>query len=130
MGVGWVLHDKHWYYAESSGALAHGWKKSGSAWYYLDHQQEDRMLANTTRRIDGILYAFKSGGAMVAAKGWVQLPGGWVYGEGSSGKLRTGWLEEKGSRYYLDTDTGYMLTGAAVIDGEEHQFSSGGALIP
>ena len=57
--------------------------------------------------------------------GWVRQAGKWYYYE--DGKVRTGWLEYCGVRYYLD-QTGAAVTGWMESDGMKLRFSETGAL--
>lgn len=61
----WVQLKGKWLRASGSGALESGWFNDGSGWYYLDGANGWVMLANTSRDINGILYAFAPSGVMI-----------------------------------------------------------------
>ena len=102
-----------WYYANSSGALATGWKKVGGTWYYFN-KNWGGMYSGGLYCIDGSFYFFKNSGAM--ATGW-QKDTQTIYDENgketkqtvwyylkSNGKAATGWLNTGGKWYYFDSE--------------------------
>ncbi len=113
----------NWYYAESSGRLAEGWKKISGKWYYFDYE-----MAQGSYRIDGKLYAFDKNGAWVAS-GWAQdVWGNWYYVL-KDGTCATGWQSVGGTWYYFAPDGGQMYIGAWVIDGKDYFFNGSGAWV-
>ena len=50
-----------------------------------------------------------------AGKGWIQTASGWYYLDPLTGKMRTGWIDIEGKRYYLNT----------AADGVEGQMRQG-----
>lgn len=61
-----------------------------------------------------------------SADGW-QLDGStWYYYR--SGKKVTGWIDDRGQRYYADPQTGAMAIGWRTIDGARYYFGSSGAM--
>lgn len=57
--------------------------------------------------------------------GWYWRNGTWCYYQ--KNKPKTGWLQDLGVLYYLQSD-GSVTTGKVTIDGQEYLFSSNGAL--
>ena len=121
-----------WYYADSNGVLAEGWKKLSGKWYYFSKSSKEEgyaggyMYNNDVYRIDNKLYAFNKDGVM--ATGWVKFEWDyytendklakrtvWAYAN-TSGIVQTGWKKISGSWYYLDKDWGYMATNTFASD--------------
>lgn len=50
--------DGYWYFFKSDGKRLTGWLKKNGAFYYLDPAGDGRMVAGTTRDIDGASYTF------------------------------------------------------------------------
>ena len=118
-----------WYYIESDGNPAKGWKKIGGVWYYFE-TYSGGMMKNGTRSIDGEWYAFASNGAWITGTGWQKFtyPNGsaqWIYTE--NGKIITGWKKLGGTWYYFNPPYGYMVSEDWLIDGKIEQFNSSGA---
>ncbi|MBE5948279.1 MAG: hypothetical protein E7261_04540 [Lachnospiraceae bacterium] len=103
----------------------YGWKYEDDSWYYIN--------------ISGTY-----------TKGWLyEADNNWYYFDKESGKMYTGWLDYKGSRFYLTetgamqtgwmtTDegtyyfipaSGAMLKGSHIIDGKVCEFGSDGKLV-
>ena len=76
------------------------WKKK---WHLYVN---DKMIKNKWYQVEGLWYLFDAYGIML-----------------------TGWAKRKNKWYYLDTETGAMVTGTKVIDGKTYTFGSDGALI-
>lgn len=76
-------------------------------------------------------YRFNVLGEM--ASGWISDAGKWYYcntkREGNYGRMATGWRQDRldGCWYYLDSDTGAMVTGLKEIGGKEYYFNEEGA---
>ena len=98
-----------------------GWHYSSQGTFY----QDERATPLTGWQvIDGNRYYFHPdrGGAMVC--GWLELPEGRYYFDGS-GIMQTGWLQEAGKQYYLRPD-GVMAVGTLQIEGKDYHFTSTG----
>lgn len=54
--------DGYWYFFKSDGKKLTGWLKKDGGFYYLDPAGEGRMVAGTTRMIDGASYSFEANG--------------------------------------------------------------------
>ena len=121
---GYVVYDL-WYYADSNGNLAKGWRQVGGKWYYFD-LNEGWMYSNTTERINGKLYYFTKSGAMLA-NGWGQSRwGDWYYAD-KNGALATGWQQISGKWYYFDAEEGFMYVGGHQIGNKLYLFDGSGA---
>lgn len=77
---------KTWYYLNSSGAMAEGWKKIKGTWYYLKPES----------------------GAM--ATGWVHDGSHW-YRMSGSGAMLTGWQKVGGKWYLLKNSAPWPKAG-------------------
>lgn len=144
MATGWVLDGGTWYYATGSGALASGWLNLNGAWYWLD--LSTHAMATGVQTIGSCEYIFNNSGKMMA-NCWSNGDGSWMYHSSSSGAIdlkgimtdsgiqliddggnvRTGWIENQGSRYYCSAD-GVILTGWQQIAGSWYYFNSDGRM--
>lgn len=86
--------------AADSGSTA-GWQRNTTGWWY--------------RNSDGSW----------PAEQWMLLDGKW-YSFDPQGYMRTGWYQDPkdGQTYYFDPESGAMVTGTAVIDGQQYSFNS------
>lgn len=119
-----------WFYLDASAHPLTEWQWLGNAWYYF-YPDDGFMLESTTEEIDGKLYAFDDGGALISTAGWHKLqPQGekpvWVY-TNASGVAKTKWHSDGGKWYYLHPETGYMVTGGISLGGTLALFDSSGA---
>lgn len=87
----WIYVKGKWYWVESTGIMAEGWKKLNSKKYYL--------LPLT--------------GEMLV--GWVLDGQNWYYTD-ENGAMQTGWVKVNEKWYYLAED-GHMLSSATTPDG-------------
>ena len=90
--------------APAPAAKAGTWKRDGRGWWY--RYEDGTYPTDTTLAIDGATYRFDARGYM-----------------------RTGWVEEQGSWYYLKTGSGAMATGRLRIFWTWYTFSETGQLI-
>ena len=64
--------------------------------------------------------------------GWLQIGNVWYYFD-TDGYMHTGWLTDKGKRYYLESKVGSsqgaMVTGTREINGKSYQFDASGACV-
>ena len=96
---GWNKIGSDWYWSDDGKNPRTGWVKDGS-WYYLDPANQGRMMANRVFRVDGNLYVAKPSGACPENE-WVKIGSGWYLTNGSCA-VRTGWVQDGGTWYYLD----------------------------
>lgn len=54
--------DGFWYYFKGDGKRLNGWLKKDGLFYYMDPANEGRMVAGTTKVIDGVSYLFAANG--------------------------------------------------------------------
>lgn len=59
--------------------------------------------------------------------GWNQEDGGWFYVNSEGQRMPGGWLELDGVRYYLDSN-GYRVTGWQKLNGKKYYFGSDGVM--
>ena len=90
--------------APAPAAKAGTWKRDGRGWWY--RYEDGTYPTDTTLAIDGATYRFDPRGYM-----------------------RTGWVEEQGSWYYLKTGSGAMATGRLRIFWTWYTFSETGQLL-
>ena len=90
--------------APAPAAKAGTWKRDGRGWWY--RYEDGTYPTDTTLAIDGATYRFDA-----------------------RGNMRTGWVEEQGSWYYLKTGSGAMATGRLRIFWTWYTFSETGQLI-
>lgn len=87
----WIYVKNKWYWIESSGVMATGWKELKGKKYYL----------NT---INGDMHV-----------GWILIGDKWYYA-GEDGAIKTGWVEVNNKWYYF-TEDGSMLSSTTTPDG-------------
>lgn len=124
---GWLQNAKgSWFYSESDGRLAIGWKKINGYWYYFNVNPISHgfMLCDGVYYLDGAYYCFLPSGEMYT--GWLQRDGYWYY-YGTDGARVTGWKQLSGVWYYFDY--GVMLTGTHVLGGNTYVFDDNGHLV-
>ena len=61
---GWYQDGQDWYYYDTSGLIASGWRAIKGYWYYLDPSELGAMVTGTTMTIDGVGYTFDANGVM------------------------------------------------------------------
>ena len=131
-----------WYYFESDGKAAKGWKQIDGKWYLFAGNYDGDFCSMTTRPTefydeeagadkDGYamnwgFYLFKESGEMVT--GWYKMGERWYYC-GSDGKAYINrWLCSGGKWYYFDS-AGRMIENAVnyEADGKGYDFDASGA---
>lgn len=129
MATGWVYVGGSWYFADASGYIARGWLLNGGVWYWLD-PATGAMACSGAHWTENNLSSFDSSGAWLGyLKGW-QLVGSDWYWLGSDGAIKTGWHFVNGAWYWLSPDTGVMATGFVDDAGSRYYLDPalGGAL--
>ncbi len=128
----WEYRDGNWYYYTSTGVAAYSCEMLlGNTWYAFDF--EGKMIADNFYNQH---YYQASGARLEASYQWALINNKWVY-FGSDSKVKTGWINLNGTRYYIDyyikSDNNYtnyiyeMVAGYAVIYNEVYRFSASGA---
>ena len=123
METGWKQTDGKWYYYAASGEMKKGWIKDAGKWYYLDYK--DGAMVTGRQEIDGIPYSFNGSGAMEI--GWVFDGKDW-YHHKASGAMETGWFKYTGKWFFLDYETGKMVTGMHEVSGDNYYFNNAGEM--
>ena len=59
--------------------------------------------------------------------GWKWLDNHYYY-FASNGAMKTGWFQDNGRKYYLDTENGQMATGLYKVDDQSYYFDANGAM--
>ena len=143
MQTGWIKEtytyddeytETSWFYADSSGRLAKGWKAIGGKWYYF--AEWNAMYSDGIYTIDGQPYYFYPSGEL--GIGWIKrthtYSDGYSYSEwyyaDSSGVLQTGWKYIGGAWYYLDQYGYYLyINGYYYINENPYAFDASGRMI-
>ena len=123
MQTGWVKDGNNWYYMGPSGAMVTGWVQVGGYWYYLG--PSGAMVTGWVQS-GNTWYFLNSSGAMVT--GWQKVGDKWYYFD-SNGAMQTKWLQIGDKWYFLHPETGEMMTGKVIINGEKYLFDDSGVLI-
>lgn len=110
-----------WYYANKSGQLITGWRKSKGIWYYYS-PLDGRMAANSWITVNNKDYFVTGSGAMLT--GWQRIDGNWYYMDGSGSK-KTGWVKSKNKWYYLQPGTGIMVANDWINVGGKYYYLTG-----
>ena len=129
MYTGWYLENgTEWRYYRSSGESAVGWVMDGSKWYYFDPENENRMLSDCEKIIDGIRYIFTSSGAMYT--GWYYVEGEGYYYYTAGGFQASGWYQDGATWYYLDPENNNIMVNDTwkVINGNWYSFFDWGGM--
>lgn len=119
-----------WYYFESDGTAATGWRYLAGDWYYFDSQH---VMASGRVQVDGKWYFLSSPGSRNDGK---MQHSGWFYDSVSStwgyasptGCLLTGWQLISGTWYHLD-ENGVMQVGWINDSGVWYYASVSGAMV-
>ncbi|MCR4557823.1 MAG: hypothetical protein K5779_08385 [Saccharofermentans sp.] len=123
MVIGWVQAGDKWYYMGPSGAMVTGWIQVGTNWYYMG---ASGAMATGWVQSGNTWYYMNSSGAMVT--GWQKAGDKWYYFD-SNGAMQTKWLQIGDKWYFLHPETGEMMTGKVIINGEKYLFDDSGVLI-
>ena len=113
------------YFQKTDGTLHKGWLRRNGYVYYMHETSGVRVSG--WRTIQGKRYFFqRNNGKLVT--GWFHVDGKKYYAS-SNGSLRTGWLTDGNSRYYLNASKkGAMQTGWAKIKEKKYYFYPNGKL--
>jgi len=128
-GGHWVTENGGWRYVCADGVsfLTSGWFTINGSDYQFD--SSGYMMTGFLQRVDGQWVYADASGALVG--GWVRDAsyGGphWYYLDPVTKLMRTGWLFDRGSWYYLG-DSGDMHTGWVKVDGIWYYLTPSGAM--
>ena len=128
-GGHWVTENGGWRYVCADGVsfLTSGWFTINGSDYQFD--SSGYMMTGFLQRVDGQWVYADASGALVG--GWVRdaAYGGphWYYLDPVTKLMRTGWLFDRGSWYYLG-DSGDMHTGWVKVDGIWYYLAPSGAM--
>lgn len=118
MQTGWQSIDNKWFYLYPNGQMAVGWADVNGKWYYLLTSEDTR----NTKEPQGSM----------AGPGW-RVIGPYYYYFNNDGSMYTGWLEQNGKRYYLNTVDnslkGAMFTGWIKRDDKTYFADSNGEIV-
>ena len=119
---GWVTdEDGNKFYYEN-GELVTKWLELNGVKYYLDPENDGRMVVGWFK-VDGSWYYFdKTTGSMVT--GWKKISKKWYYLDPETGVMATGWLTVGGKKYYLNKTSGAMITGWKTISSKKYYFNT------
>ena len=128
-GGHWVTENGGWRYVCADGVsfLTSGWFTINGSDYQFD--SSGYMMTGFLQRVDGQWVYADASGALVG--GWVRdaAYGGphWYYLDPVTKLMRTGWLFDRGSWYYLGA-SGDMHTGWVKVDGIWYYLTPSGAM--
>jgi len=128
-GGHWVTENGGWRYVCADGVsfLTSGWFTINGSDYQFD--SSGYMMTGFLKRVDGQWVYADASGALVG--GWVRdaAYGGphWYYLDPVTKLMRTGWLFDRGSWYYLG-DSGDMHTGWVKVDGIWYYLTPSGVM--
>lgn len=126
-----IITEYNWYYYESNGELASGWRTiSGKKYYFDDYNHKmyyNKKGDKYPHWINNENYWFRESGELVAG-GWYNCGDSWRYAASDGRLYCTEWLEENGKSYYFDM-YGRMLSNVrnVEIDGYYYNFNSDGS---
>lgn len=138
-----------WYYFESDGTAATGWRNLAGDWYYFDSQH---VMASGRVQVDGQWYFLGSPGSRNDGKmqhsgwffdsasstwgyasptgrlltGWQLIFGAWYYLD-ASGAMQVGWINDSGVWYYARA-SGAMVTGWVKVEDTWYYLNPSGAM--
>lgn len=128
----------YWFYINSDGTCATGWKSIGGKWYYFN-ELSGVMVSKETKTDKGKIYMFDEDGRLVTKAGWYSMK--WDYGDSeyiewyylnSDGSCRTGWQKIGGKWYYFSYHGsmygGEYYAGTNDIDGATYYFDKDGVM--
>ena len=119
-----------WYYANTNGDLAKGWKTISNKWYYFD--PEWPVMTTGGRVIDGVLYSFDKNGALtstIKTTGWKKVDGEWFYIDSNKKPVTKNWKKLSGKWYYFGSDGIMYDTGHYYIDKKYYFFNANCSLV-
>ncbi len=137
--VGWVQKDGSWYYFGEDGRMYIGRHLIGDKFYYFGkgvdvdgYEQGVRVSGRVNNGFydyfyddDGVWQPGYVGendtGLNMVRDGWQHSNDGTWFFISHRAKVK-GWLEGGSDRYYLDPDSGAMVTGWMTIDGKTYYF--------
>ena len=128
-GGHWAKDLRGWWYQCANGKeyLKNGWFTIGGKDYLFG--SDGYMMTGWLRRDDGAWVYANSEGALVG--GWVfdESFGGayWYYLDPATKVMKTGWVADGGSWYYL-TGSGAMATGWVQVDGSWYYLNASGKM--
>lgn len=128
MQTGWVDYDQTRYYLDEAGNLVRGWfTAADGTTYYLT--PTDGSIARGQCNIEGQDFYFTAEGVKIL--GWVVLnEQRYYYDPAAGGTMKRGlFSDEIGNTYYFDMTDGHMLTGEAMLDGQNYLFGTDGVMV-
>ena len=124
---GWLSIERfgepHWYYFNSNGKAATGWKQIGGQWYYFGDNVYTPYMQKGIVSVDDNWYCLGDNGVM--RKGWAKYKGYYYYADGN-GVLCRGWKKIDGKVYYFDNYDGDMITGLYTLGSTVYDFGQNG----
>ena len=121
---GWLQDDGAWYYLNTSTAKKEkGWLTLNGKTYFLDEQGK---MQTGFVKIGAAVHHFNDQGVQTKT-GWAQIDGDWYY-FGAYNKLMFGMQTIGGKKYIFDNNTGAMLTGPVVYNGNLYILSDSGSM--
>ena len=125
----------NWYYFESNGKAAVGWKNISGKWYYFD-EDGDPAAYTGVKEVNNKYYCFDYVSCEMRTGGWVDPydvigeSSGRTYYIFSNGELATGWKKIGSDWYYFGkgNQNPYVRTGFVSVDGSPYYFDADGKM--
>ena len=125
-------NEKNLYYLEKDGTVVmNDTRIVENVKYYFGadgkcEKQESVQDAGWVKKEDGY-YWQKADGTFLEESGWKELDGK-RYFLAEKGRRTEGWLIQKEGKYYLDPETGVLVTGPKEVDGKKYYFEPSGEI--
>ena len=125
-------NEKNLYYLEKDGTVVmNDTRIVENVKYYFGadgkcEKQESVQDAGWVKKEDGY-YWQKADGTFLEESGWQELDGK-RYFLAEKGRRTEGWLIQKEGKYYLDPETGVLVTGLKEVDGKKYYFEPSGEI--
>ena len=125
-------NEKNLYYLEKDGTVVmNDTRIVENVKYYFGadgkcEKQESVQDAGWVKKEDGY-YWQKADGTFLEESGWKELDGK-RYFLAEKGRRTEGWLIQKEGKYYLDPETGVLVTGLKEVDGKKYYFEPSGEI--
>lgn len=106
----------------STSSASAAWKNDNRGWW----NTEGNSYSIGWRLIENKWYHFDLSGYM--STGWVNDKGSWYYLDKTSGNMKTGWVNDNGIWYYLN-NSGAMQTGFITLNNNTYYLNESGAMV-
>lgn len=120
----WRNTEEGWYYYGREGIKYHGWLQLEEGWYYLN--SENGLMVTGELQLGNRKFYLDESGRMYENQ-WRNTEKGWYYYD-YEGVRSSGWILLQDGWYYLNPNTGLMVTGKHIIQQQEYRFHESGRM--